>query len=158
MKTILSLLLLPIMVLAQPFGQHQKESFDMEFSMNFAMESILKENSVFLELVDDTIELFVAVEVFVWEIDNVLPKFSHDGSIVNTLPQYLITYSLVELPLINTKNYKPQERLNRLLALNDPQFPKENRLLDGLNPVRQQQNKLGNSNNIPEGFGPRIRF
>ena len=78
--------------------------------------------------------------------------------VVNTLPQYLNTYSLVGLPQITMENRKPQERLNRLLASNDPQFPRENTLLDWLNPVRQQQNRFGGVENMPEGFGPRIKF
>ena len=89
MKTILSLLLLPIMVLAQPHGQHQIESFDIEFSMDFAMEPILNEETDSPEPVDGTIELFITIEVYVWEmeIDYAIPQFTHDAAIVSYLPQ-----------------------------------------------------------------------
>ncbi|WP_411032052.1 hypothetical protein [Spongiimicrobium sp. 3-5] len=160
MKTILSLLLLPIMVLAQPHGQHQIESFDIEFSMDFAMEPILNEETDSPEPVDGTIELFITIEVYVWEmeIDYAIPQFTHDAAIVSYLPKYLNTFSLVGLANTVKENQRPQERLNRLLALNDPMFPKEDTLLDGLNPVRYQQNTLGDLHNMPEGFGPQIGF
>ncbi|MGB5820356.1 MAG: hypothetical protein WBG90_12790 [Saonia sp.] len=160
MKTILSFLLLPIMVLAQPYGQYQIESFDIEFSMDFAMEPILNEEIDFPEPADGTIELLVTVEVYVWEmeIDHVVPQFTHDAAMVNYLPKYLNTFSLVGLTTTAKEDQRPQERLNRLLALNDPLFPKEDTLLDGLHPVRYQQNTLGGAHNIPEGFGPQIRF
>ncbi len=160
MKIILSLLLLPIMVLAQPHGQHQNEPFDIEFSIDSAMESILNEEIRFLELVDGTIEIFVTVEVYVWEmdIDHVIPKFTYDGAMVNSIPKYLNSLSLVGWPPIGKEDQRPEERLNRLLALNDTMFPKEDALLDRLHPVRYQQSKLGGAENMPEGFGPRIRL
>ncbi len=160
MKTILSLLLLPIMVLAQPYGQRQNESFDIEFTMDFAMESIPSEEIAFLELVDGTIEFFITVEVYVWEmgIDHVIPKFTNNGAMVNSLPKYLNTFSLAGWPPIGKEDQRPQELLNRQLALNDPMFPKEDSLLDRLHPVRYQQNKLAGPENMPEGFGPRIKF
>ena len=42
--------------------------------------------------------------------------------------------------------------------MNDPMFPKENTMVDWLQPVRYQQHKLGGAENMPEGFGPRIRL
>ena len=160
MKNILSLLLLPIMVLAQPYGQHQNETFDIEFSMDFTMESILNQENDFLEIVDGAIELLVTVEVFVWEmeIDHVMPKFTYDGAMVNSLPKYLNTFSLTGLYPMAKEDQRPQEKLNRLLVMNDPMFPKENTLLSRLHPVRYQNNKFGGAENMPEGFGPRIKF
>ena len=160
MKTILSLLLLPIMLLAQPYGQHQNEPFDIEFSIDFTMESILNQENDFLELVDGTIELFLTVEVYIlkMEIDHIMPQFIHNGAMVNSLPKYLYTFSLTGLSPTVNEGQRPQERLNRLLALNDPLFPKEDTLFNRLHPVRYQHNKLGGAQNMPEGFGPRIRL
>ncbi len=156
MKTILSLLLLPVILLAQPQGHHQSEPFDIEFSIDFIMESTLNQENDFLELEDGTIELFVTVEVYVREIDYVMPQFTHDGLMVRLLPKYLNTFSLTGLSSVAKEDQGPQERLNRLLALNDPMFPKEDTLQDWLQPVKYQQNKLDGAANIPEGFGPRI--
>ena len=158
MKTILSLLLLPVMLLAQPHGQHQNEPLDIEFSIDFIMESILNQENDFLELVDGTIELFVTVEVYVREIDYVLPQFTYDGAKVKLLPKYLNTFSLTGLSSVAKEDHRPQERLNRLLALNDPMFPREDTFRDWLQPARYQQNKLYGAANMPEGFGPRIRL
>lgn len=134
MKTILSLLLLPIMVLAQQ-GQHQNEPYP--------------------------IELFIAVEIHVreFEIDNVIPNFIHDGIMVDSLPGYLNTFSLSGLFTMANEKQRLQEGLNRLLSMNDPMFPKEDTLFTWLHPVKYSHNNLGRSSkNMPGGFGPLIKF
>lgn len=160
MKNILSLLLLPIMVLSQPSGQHQNEHFDIEFSMDLTIESILNEEIDFAELVDGAIELFVTIEVYVWEMemDYVIPEFTYNEPMNSYLPKYLNSFSWAGFPLIGKQDLKPQERLNRLLALNDPMSPKEDTLWGQLHPARYQHNKFGGAENMPEGFGPRIKF
>ncbi|MBT8384292.1 MAG: hypothetical protein KJO83_01130, partial [Bacteroidia bacterium] len=131
MKTILSLLLLPIILIAQPYGQHQNERFDIEFSVEMTMEPIITEKMGSLNMAEGTIELLVMVEVYLQEFD---------GSKVNPLPKYLNTFSLIEWPAIREEGQRPKERLNGLLALNDPAFPKEDTLLGGLLPVRYERN------------------
>lgn len=160
MKTIMSLLLLPIMVLAQPYAQHQNERFDIKFSMDVAMESIPNGEIGSADLIDVSIELFVTVEIYVWEmeINRVRPKFNYNGVMVNSLPKYLNTFSLVGWPTIGSEDQRPEKRLDHLLTLNDSKFLKEDTLFDGLHPVRYQQSKLGGVENIPKGFGPRIRL
>lgn len=161
MKTILSLLLLPIMLVAQPYDQRQNERFDIEFSMEVAMEPVLNGEIGSLDLVEGTIELFVTLEVCVreMEIDHIKHKFTYnEGAMVYSIPKYLNTFSLVGWPPIGKEVQRPKELLNPLLALNDPKFPKEDTLLNRLHPVSYQRNKLGSLENIPKGFGPRIRL
>lgn len=160
MKTILSLLLLPIIVLAQTPPQHQ-EHLNIEFSIDVDMEYILSnEIDMLPKNIDDIMEIFITVEIYVEElILNTTPlQFMDNETAVNTLPQYLSTYSLAALFPSPIGNSAPQERLKGLLALNDPRFPKEDTLLDWLHPVRYQQNKFDGAANMPEGFGPRIRL
>lgn len=156
MKTILPFLLVPIMVLAQFHGQHQNDFSDIEFSMEFTMEPILNQEKNPLELVDGIFEIFVTVEIIVQEIDYIRPQFTHNDGVANLSPKYLNNFSVTGLSTI--RGPRPQERLKRLLALNDPMFPKEDTILKGLHPVRYEQNKWGSVQNIPEGFGPRIRL
>jgi hypothetical protein len=161
MKTIFSLLLLPVMVFAQPLGQHQKERFNLEFSVAFAMESILKnEMDILPKNIDDAMEIFITVEIYLEELiaSPMTLQFADYETVGKTPPQYLNTYSLVGLYPMVAENRGPQKRLAGLLALNDPQFPKEDTLFDWLRPVRYQQNKLGGAERMPEGFGPRIQL
>ncbi len=158
MKIILSLSLLPIMLLAQPHGQHQNIPFNIEFSMAFTMESTLNQENDFLERMDGTIQFFVTVEVTVRENEHITPQFFHNRAMANSIPKYLSTYFLTGLSPTAKEDQRPQGRLNRLLAMNDPMFPKEDTLLNRFHPVRYQFNKLGGAQNMPEGFGPRIRL
>jgi len=160
MKTILSILLLPIMALAQPYGQSPKEYQGIEFSMNLNMESALGKGINFSEFVDGPIELVITLEVYVDVIEffSETPQLNHYETVAYTPPQYLSTLSLTGLYSSTIESDKPQERLNRLLALNDPMFLKENTLSNRLYPVRYKSNKLGGTENIFQGFGPLIRI
>lgn len=160
MKTILSLILLPVMILAQPMAQHQEEEFNIEFSMDINMETIVEKEIDFSETTMETVELFITIEIYVEElwVDPVLPKLVPNETVPIALPKYLHTFSLLGADEKPKESQKPQEYLNRLLALNDPMFPKEDTLVDWLHPVRYQQNKLGGIENMVEGFGPRIRL
>ena len=154
MKTMLSLLLLPVMTFAQPMSLHQ-EQINIELSMGFDTESMLGNQIAMQENQPNTVELFITVEIFFEDLEaNPLTP----QTLGHTLPKYLNTYSLIGFPSTTNENLKPQNRLNRLIASNDPMFPKENTMLDWLQPIRHQQNKLASVANIPEGFGLRIRF
>ncbi len=158
MKTILSLLLLPMLVFGQPQGQHHTAHFNFEFLMD--LESIIKNEIDFMENPDGVLELFITVEIYVEELfidTRRQGNFTYETA-TYALPKFLNTFSLVGLSPNETGYPDPQKRLNRLLALNNPMFPKENTLVDWLQPVRYQQNKLGGAENMPEGFGPRIRL
>jgi hypothetical protein len=160
MKTIIALLLLPTIVLAQIRGPHQKEHYNIEFSIGFDMESSRKNEIDITETLEGTLELFVTVEVYIEEllVEAMTPQFMTNDKVVNAQPKYLSTLSLSGLHHNATESHKPQKRLDRLLALNDTKFPQENTLLDWLHPVRYEHNKSVGLENIPEGFGPRIRY
>ena len=160
MKTILSLILLPVMTLAQPMAQYQEEQFNIEFSMDINKETIVEKETDISETAMETVEFFITVEIYIEElwVDSVLPKLVPNEAVPIALPKYLHTFSLLGRDEITKKSQKPQEHLNRLLALNNPMFPKENTLVDWLHPVRYQQNKFEGIENISEGFGPRIRL
>ncbi|UJH66407.1 hypothetical protein [Allomuricauda sp. SCSIO 65647] len=157
MKTLLSFILFPILMLSQPYDNPHNEYIEIDFSM----ESIINEGLASTELANGHIEVFVTVEVYVreMEIDHVLPEFAYDGAMAYSLPKYLNIFSLAGWSPFEKEDQRPEERLNGLLALNDPMFSKEDTLLNWLHPVRYQQNKLwGGAENMPEGFGPRIRL
>ena len=161
MKTILSLLLFPIIVLAQNSHMFQNAPPNMEFRMDFTMESTINEEIDFEDFLTGALELFITVEVYVWEVEfnqGILQPLLYDGTEQTIVPKYLNTFALVGLLPIRHEYPKPQARLNRLLAQNDPMFPKEDALFNWLNPVQYKQNKLEGTNYIPEGFGPRIKI
>ncbi len=158
MKTIPSLLLLPMLVFGQPQGQHHTSHFNFEFLID--LESIIKNEIDFMENPDGALELFMTVEIYVEELLIVTRRQGNSSyePAPYSLPKFLNTFSLLGLSPNVTGNPDPQERLNSLLALTNPMFPKENSFVDWLQPVRYQQNKLGSAENMPEGFGPRIRL
>lgn len=124
------------------------------------LESIVKNEFDSIEISDSPLELFITIEVY---IEGLLIGMIGQGSLPYetthyALPKHLNTFSLVGLFPNNVEYNVPQERLDRKLAFNDPMFPRENTLVDWLQPVRYQQNKLGGTKNIFEGFGPRIRL
>jgi len=160
MKAILSLLLLPIMMLAQPRDQHQKGNFNITFSMNFDSEPLLDREINFQEAIASNIEFTITLEVYVetLEFNPRTSRFTDYETVAITPPQYLNTFSLVGLYSNPSKESKPQERLNHLLALNDPRFPKENTLINILNPVAYKLNRPAGMKKAPQGFGPLIRI
>jgi len=158
MKTILSLLLLPMMVLAQPQSQ-QQEYLDIESSLDVAMASVERNEIGISENLYGTIEFATTIEAYVEKVA-AYPQayiFEKSETADHTLPQYLSTFSLVGMPTAN-KNRGPQDGLDDLLTLNDPQFQNDDTLVDWLNPVTYEQNTKGSAANIPEGFGPLIRL
>jgi hypothetical protein len=158
MKTALSLLLLPIMVFSQPQNLSLEEQMNIELAMGFDIESILKSKIDIPKDLDETIDLLITIEVYFEELvfDAVPPQLKINEDMVYVLPQYLGTLSLTALSYI--ENEHPQKRLNNSLAQTDAMFPKENTLLSWLNPVRYESNTWDAVENMPEGFGPRIRL
>lgn len=160
MKTILSFLLLPILVFAQPLGQYQKEGRNNLFSTGLAIESVLKTEIDDLESLDGSIQLYLPVAIYTdpLKADLLIPYFTDHTEVESKPPQYMSSFSIAGLFGILQDNSWGQERLDLLLSLNDPQFPKEDTLLDWLHPVRYHQNGFGGEESIAEGFGPRIRI
>ncbi len=161
MKTILSLLLLPFLVLAQNGHRYQNAPPNMEFRMDFTIASTINQEIDVEDFLNGALKLSITVEMYVLEVEinhGMLQPLRLDRMEQTIVPEYLDTFSLVGL-VPRRHNYpKPQERLNRLLAQNDPLFPKEDALFNWLSPVQYKQNKLEGTNYVPEGFGPRIKI
>lgn len=146
MKTIISFLLLPILAISQPINQFENEQYDMALLTEISFEKTTdasRENSVSSELFTLTTNFY---QLIISKVANSNP------------PQFLSTYSLVGLYSDTSENKKPQERLNLLLASNDTRYPKENTLVDWLNPVRYTSSILGGVENMVQGFGPLIKI
>lgn len=160
MKTIFSILLLPIMVFSQPLGQDQKAGLNTTFYMDLSMESVLQTDFDLLENLDVSIALCVTITIDTGylEATHSMPYFIVNEVVENKPPQYLSSISIAGLHVTPQPKSVGQERLDLLLALNDPQFPKEDTLLDWLHPVRYLENSFGGAATISEGFGPRIKI
>ena len=115
MKTILSLLLLPMLMFGQPQGQHLNANFQFEFLMDF--ESIFKNEIDLMENSKGTLELFITVEIYVEElfIDPISRKNLPNETVPYTIPKHLNTLTLVGLSPDIAADNDPQERLNRKL-------------------------------------------
>lgn len=152
MKTILSFLLIPILAIAQPMNQFENEYDDMAFSMEINTTSIafLNQDSNFTEPIE------APKDVFTFETN--ISQFTNYEVTDKNPPQFLSSFSFVGLSSHSSENTKPQERLNLLLASNDIRYPKENTLVNWLNPVRYTSKKLGGVENMVQGFGPLIKF
>ncbi|MFK7811190.1 MAG: hypothetical protein AB8B59_01775 [Maribacter sp.] len=155
MKTIITLLLLPIMVFAQPQDSYQKEHLDLRFSIDFSNEPLLNKDNEFPELMDDTIELVITFEIYVdaLEFYPEVTQFKNNETVVNLPPKHLNTLSLAGLYSNSSETSKPQKRLDYLLTLNDVRFPKENTFINFLRPINYS---LRGIENILQGFGPVI--
>lgn len=160
MKTIFSILLLPIMVFSQPLGQDQKAGLNTTFYMDLSMESVLQTDFDLLENLDVSIALCVTITIDTGylEATHSMPYFIDNKVVENKPPQYLSSISIAGLHVTPQPKSVGQDRLDLLLALNDPQFPKEDTLLDWLHPVRYLENSFGGAATISEGFGPRIKI
>lgn len=146
MKIVWSLLLFPIILLAQMPNLNMEESFHVELSMKIDMEHML------FNMPDPTegaVEIFVVVEIGFEDIGHENP-----GSKPLAIPQYLTTFSLFDLPHNDHLIY--QEDLNESLAITDPMHPKENTLFDWLSPARYQSKVHDKIMSIPKGFGTRL--
>jgi hypothetical protein len=157
MKTVFSLLIFPILVLAQ-YDQHQIAPPNMELKLNLTMESAFGEEIDSKGIINTAMEFFITLEVYVREIEinQGISQSYYEGPVINFLPKHLNTFSLVGIMPMTMENRKPQEDLKRLLVLNDPMFPREDTLFDWLHPIKHQKYKLTGTEIVPQGFGPRI--
>lgn len=159
MKNIFFLLLIPIMVLGQPIEQ-LKNSFDsLDFEMDIAFHDELEKESNVPDIKKDDPSLSLITDIPVQYFEAIY-QFTKMESIAieRPIPIYLSTFSMSGLYPEKNHAQQPQKRLNNLIALNDPEFPKENTLSQDLNPIRYKRNSFGGAENMPEGFGLKIRL
>jgi len=147
MKTLLSLLLFPLGVFAQPNSVPQEEFFKVHLSIDLERQTISEG-----EAIEGMIEIIVKVEVSYNE--NVLRKESPS----NYIPKHLNSLSLAGAYRNTNPSHKPQERLNTLLASNDLNHPTERSFTNRLKTVPYKNQLLTPFHSIPEGFGARLSF
>lgn len=147
MKILLSLLLFPMLVLAQPNSYPQGEIFEVQLSIDLEQQTISEG-----EAMEGMVAVFVKVEVIYTE--NVMKKESP----ANYIPKHLNSLSLVGSYRQMYPSHKHQEQLNTLLAANDLNRPTERSFANWLKTVPYENQMLTSVNSIPEGFGARVRL
>lgn len=153
MKKLSVLWLLPLMIFGQPLHQYEVDPISVEFNVNIKMAFAFGDEAIAEESVTQDILLFVR---FHEPLSNDAPKAKDSMYSTSTIPLYLTTISLSRLDVGNASDYGPQERLNRLLALNDPEFPKENTLFNNFSAIRHPELRLAGTERMQEWFGPKI--
>lgn len=147
MKNLLSLLLFPLLVFAQPNYLPQEEFFNVHLSIDLEHQTISEGKAM-----EGMIEIIVKVEVFYNE--NVLRKESPS----NYIPKRLNSLWLAGAYRNAHPSHEPQERLNTLLAANDLHHPTERSFTNWLKTVPYENQLLTPVHSIPEGFGARLSF
>ncbi len=155
MKKISILMFLPLLVFGQPTDHLQNDlayvDFKMEVNVQIELEGELNSH----KLKDHSIAVLANMKTPVtYDYKNVVLKTTAEINI----PIHLNTFSLSGQRQVKHRSLAPQERLDYLLALNDLEFPKEDTLLKGLSPVRYKISGFGGAENMPEGFGLKIRL
>ncbi len=147
MKTLLSLLLFPMIIFAQPNQLPPGEFLNVQLSIDLESQNISE-----WEAMEAMVDVSVKVEVFYKE--EVLKK----ESLVNHIPKHLNSLSLVGSYHYTNPTLKPQERLNTLLTTNDSNFPIERSFTSWLKTVPYENKMLTPVHSIPEGFGARVKL
>jgi len=145
MKTLLTLLLFPLLILAQPNYPSDAEFFKVHLSIGLEHETISGG-----EPLQGMVEILVMVEIFYKE--NVLKKESP----AKYIPKHLNSLSLAGSYRYSNPTLKHQARLNNLLAVNDISHPTERSLTNWLKTVPYEKQMLTPVHAIPEGFGARV--
>lgn len=144
------------MVFGQPVEQLQNDLVVVQLRLKINLQSEIKGHLFDYGFEDQSATLLVTMGIPI-EVN----RTSYNSDYLahkNRLPKHLNTFSLAGLYSYEDGSILPQKRLNSLLAMNDPEFPKENSLIQGLNPVRYQTYRFGGAEDMPQGFGPRIRI
>lgn len=152
-KLLLVFLSLPLMVFGQPKEGLGAHYISVEFRMAINTTFMIEDELDMWRTADQHIGLLVRLRIplehtapYTW------PRIQANGN----PPAYLTTFTLSSPTSKSGDTEAPQERLNRLLAMNDPEFPKENTLFKGLNAVRYSNSNLDRIANRQEWFGPKI--
>ncbi|MFS4445647.1 hypothetical protein [Maribacter sp. 2307UL18-2] len=155
MKKLSLLFLLPLMVFGQPKQDLEINYVSLEFRMEINTAFVFEDERHMERTRHQEIDLLVSLRVPLEYIDPYSrPKIQPKDNI----PVHLTTFSLSSPALLNGATEAPQERLDRLLAMNDPEFPKENTLFKNLNAVRYSNSSLNGIETMQEWFGPKINL
>ena len=157
MKKISILLFLPLFVFAQPSAHFENDlayvDYKVEINVQLEREVEDEHNKKNLKVQRDAVFInFQVPSNFTLEI------FTPMKTLNKNVPKHLNTLSLSGQTKVKHQPFAAQKRLDNLLTMNDIEFPKENTLLKRLNPVRYKSNGFSGAENMPEGFGPKIKF
>ena len=155
MKKISVLFFWPLLVFGQPTENLQIDlayvDFNMEVNVQLEHEEELNYNKPKDHGIADLAKMNIPV---IYEEENVVPM----TSAIRNIPKHLSTLSLTRQALEKHQSFAPQKRLDYMLTKNSLEFPKEDSLLKIFSPVRYKNAGFGGAENMPEGFGPRIRL
>lgn len=155
MKKILLLLLVPLTAFGQPIGQLQNDFISIEFSMEIDVQTTLDAQLFAHEFKDQNLALSIVINIPLFLINE---KGLGMGEMIaeGRAPKHLNTFSISGLYPKSNQPDSAQKRLDYLMAMHDPEYPKENTLLEGLKPIRYENYRFGGAENMPQGFGPTI--
>ncbi|MGB3151016.1 MAG: hypothetical protein WBB27_10160 [Maribacter sp.] len=145
MKTLILLLLAPTLVLTQMNEKIIPDQIDVQFWLDI-------QPTASSQSMQGTVEYSVTLEFFMIDYSP-NPKSVETK---NSIPRHLTTYSLTTWHPSDKKVNTPNDELNRLIAMNDFMFPKENTLNKSFGPVKHTNFKPQYTQNVNLGFGPRI--
>ncbi|MBT8314299.1 MAG: hypothetical protein KJP26_07540 [Maribacter sp.] len=155
MKIFLVLFVLPLLVFGQPIQDPRNDFIPVALRVEINIQSEIEEQLNSHQFEKYSVVLLVNLRMPIkYNQENWAPL----TKLERPLPKHLNTISLSGSHLEKHRSFKPQERLDHLLALNDPDYPKQNTFLKGLSPVRYDSTRFGGIEKIPEGFGPKIRL
>lgn len=154
MKKTLLVFLVPFLALANNFNLSQNEFSENNTQMEMNFENENNEHLLTYKFADNTSAIKHAIKATGSEDKvSLLSK-----QIAPKLPKSLTTFSLAGMYDYDNAAMRPQQRLNSLLAANDPEFPKANTLHKDLKTVPAQKFLFRGAEHIVEGFGPRIKL
>jgi hypothetical protein len=155
MKNFLVLLVLPLLVFGQPIQDPLNDFIPVALRVEINIQSEIEEQLNSNQFENHEMVLLVNLTI---PVNNNQENLALLPMLERPLPKHLNTISLSGSYLEKHRSFKPQERLDHLLALNDTDYPKENTVLKGLSPVRYNSSGFEGLEKIPEGFGPKIRL
>ncbi len=160
MKKIITFLLFPILLLGQVPAPHQNNTVHFQFTLESEFENSMQNQAIPSEYVDGVIEVIVTVELYIEQIDfkgglHGLRRGFHNE---HNKPMHLTSFSLMGPDPSVSNSFKLNEQIRSSLAMNDPQIPEVDTLVDWLSPRQFQYNRIRDLKNLPEGFGPSIRL
>ena len=160
MKKILTFLLFPILLLGQVPAAHQNNAVYFQFSMESEFENNMQDQAISSEYVDGVIEVIVTVELYIEQIDYKGGLHSLRRGFLNdqNIPRHLTSFSLMGDDPSITNSLRLNEQIRSSLAMNDPELPKVDTLVDWLSPRQFNDINISDIKNLPQGFGPSIRL
>lgn len=160
MKKIITLILFPILLLGQVPPTYQNNTVHFQFTTESEFENNMQNQAIPSDYVDGVIEVIVTVELYIEQIDfkgglhGLRRGFPND----HNLPRHLTSLSLMDPDPSATSSFRLNEQIRSSLAMNDPELPEVDTLVDWLTPRQFKDIHISDIINLPQGFGPSIRL